>query len=231
MKNKKNLSTLLSVLCISLFLQTTLFAQEVSTFNGQFVHYGWNSGAFSEAAFQAVIDESFTSQIPKLDIQKKLDDKLIPAELLWKVTGSFQEIKRFKTPLSSWIWADARVTSFNLLFQPSGYGYVYLYQDGVTVGRFRCHTSSQRVGVKYLQLKPGQYKVTQRKLEHIVQEKGLEGVVLEHALCSGVDGKWIHEGEFAQSHGCVRVSEPAMIQMYRLVKVGTPFNVIWGNER
>jgi lipoprotein-anchoring transpeptidase ErfK/SrfK len=219
------------ILSVILFIAALaqVCALEVSTFNGEFVHYGWSGKSFSEDAFKKAIDEEFNKNTPKLDIQQILDQKKISAELLWKIDGSIDEIAAFKTPVSSWIWSDAQVTSFRVVIDPSGRGYIHLYQDEVAVGRFRCSTSNKRTGDKYLQLKPGTYRVAEKEEQHRVTEEGLKGVVLKHALSSGVDGKWIHEGEYNVSHGCVRVSKPAMIEMYRRVEVSTPFVVTWSD--
>lgn len=216
----------------SVFAVTCKSQVTVSTFSGHSIHYGWNDRkSFSEAEFRKVIDTCFSTNVPALDMQAELDKQEIKAELLWKISGDIDEVSKLvKDTTSSWIWSDAKPTSFNLVFKSDGSGYIYLYQGENTVGKVRCHTSSKKGGDKYLQLKEGSYHVEDKKPLHISKEKGLEGSELRHALFSGVDGKWIHEGEIAPSHGCVRVSKPAMKELYRLIGVGTLFGVKYSSQ-
>lgn len=203
----------------------------VSTFNGQSVHYGWSGDSFSETDLHRFLSENFSST-PKLDLQKKLDEKSIKVELLWKISGSIAEVTKVtKSNTSSWIWASAKPDSFKVMLQSDGVGLIHLYQKKDIVGQFRCHTSANRNANTYNQLKPDNYKITEKKLRHVSTEKGLKGSVLKLAMNSGVDGKWFHEGEFAPSHGCIRVCKPAMMQFYSLIDIDTPFTVVWDELR
>jgi hypothetical protein len=202
----------------------------VSTFNNRSVHYGWNGTDFREEDLHGFLSENF-SKVQKLQLQEGLDKKGIKAELLWKLSGPLSEVTKItKDNPSSWFWDQAAPDAFTVVFKPDGAGIIRLFQKGSCVAQFRCHTSNKRNAEKYNQLeekvnKP--YSITEKKIRHVSTEKGLEGSVLKQALYSGVDGKWFHEGEYDVSHGCVRVSKPAMTEFYSRVPVGTPFFVRW----
>lgn len=201
----------------------------ITTFNNHAVHYGWNSNAFNKEELHQFFSENFSST-QKLQLQGKLDKKGIKAELLWKIDGPLSEVTKItKDNPSSWFWSGARPDVFNVTFRPDGTGVIKLFQRGDCVAQFRCHTSAKRNAEKYSQLKAkdSPYSIKEKKIKHISTEKGLEGSILKQALYSGVDGKWFHEGEYDVSHGCIRVSEPAMTQFYSIVPVGTPFFVKW----
>ncbi len=219
------MKTLLFFVLIFSFTMTQVESQTISTFSGHAINYGWN-GAKSEEGLKNVLDKC--DGVPELDLQSKVDAAGVSAELLWKISGTLDQVTLItnKNP-SSWIWDQAKPDGFTIVFEKDGAGKIYLFQDEKVVGKVRCHTSNKRSGDKYLQLKNGEYKVEDKKPKHVSTEKGLEGSVLLHALYSGVDGKWIHEGEYAPSHGCIRVSKPAMVQLYRLIPIGTPFKVVW----
>lgn len=217
---------------IILFVLLTSMSFAQTTFNGRSVQWGWSGEDYSKEAVIAILEEN-GPDVDKFTLQAKVD-KVTNAEFLWKINQN-QVAKADKTA-SSYIVGGVKVSSVLITLESDGKGEIRLYsKDDTLVGRVRCRTTSKRIGVKYTQLAPGDYKVIEidpdgwsNELKcKMPNEISLDGV----AKTRGVK---IHSGNISPKkpkinvfHGCIRVSEPVGQQFMEIISIGTFVKVIW----
>lgn len=199
-----------------------VLAQQVSTFNGHEAEWGWSGKDYSKSAVIKILQENW-GKVSPLDLQKKVD-VVTSAEFLWKITPDL--VDQALSSSSTFVVGGAKVEGMVITLEASGRGEITLISQGNTVGRTRCQSAATRKG-KNSQIVEGGHKVLGK--EEIHTSKEFRGAKMPKALLLDAStGIYIHCGDLSSiSGGCIRVSEPAGRELFRLISVGTLVKVVW----
>lgn len=202
-----------------------------TAFNGRAVEWGWSGTNYSKDAVIGILEKN-GPDADRFNLQAQVD-QVTQAELLWKITAD--QVQKADKTTSSYIVGGVQVSNLVITLEPSGKGEIRLYSQGNLVGRVRCWTSSKRVGVKYIQLAEGSYKVTRTNRNGWSNEFGCK--MPNQIKMNGsakIRGITIHTGDISgekpginEYHGCIRVSEPVGREFMKIVKAGVTIKVVW----
>ena len=201
---------------------SSCFAQ-VSTFGSDEAEWGWSGrdkGKYSKEAVVSILQKSW-GKVDKLDLQEMVDKETF-AEFLWKVDKNL--VTKAMSTKSSFFVVGAAIDTLKISFDNNGKGEIICFGKGKIMGRVRCQTS-EREG-EHRQIGAGDYTISDKESLHVSRE--IKGARMPKALLVSKDrGIYIHCGDLSfASRGCIRVSEPAGVQLFRLVSVGTKVTIV-----
>ncbi len=216
----------MKTITILFFFMITALTAEITTFNGEWAHWGWfgnnpQAGEVSGPVVKVYLKKNW-GKVHPFAIQAEVGNKN-HVEFLWKITPDL--VTEAEKSGSSYIVGGVKITNVVLSFNSKGSGKISLYSKGTLVGRANCQTAGKREG-KYSQLAAGNYNVLGKKEMYVSTE--FPGAKMPFSLLlDDIRKIYIHQGDISSlAAGCIRLSKPVAKTLFSLLRVGIPVKVI-----